>query len=395
MYGQQPMPGMYPQPAFGQVGYGEVGYGMPAYGQPGYGAAGYGQNPMAAYGQFPGFTPPTQSPDLAASFSMQYGAPTPMTQQAGARTYIGSIKSFDEDKGFGFIDCAEIRNESGKDVFLLRSKLNGASVRVGDKVSFTVEDSSKGIRADGVRLLDDPAAPCGAPPVAGAQMLPYGPCGFPYAAPPMGMSYGPCGMYPGLPVGPMTGRAPGTYLGSIKNFNSEKGFGFIDCEELRAVTGKDVLLLRTVLNGAKVEVGDRISFTVEDNNGKGYKAVTVQLLSGGSTGNDAQVSSADSLPQETFYGTIKTYDDTKGFGFIICEETRKIFSKDMFVLRSALKEQAGAAGDRVSFTVTMGDKGPMAANVIVNPPDAPSPSVGSYEPVRSAPEATHPRPAPY
>lgn len=61
-------------------------------------------------------------------------------------------------------------------------------------------------------------------------------------------------------------------------------------------------------------------------------------------------------------GIVKWFDATKGFGFIAPEDG----SKDVFVHHSAIKVDGYASldeGQRVSFEVEQGPKGPSAANV--------------------------------
>ncbi len=58
----------------------------------------------------------------------------------------GSIKFFNETKGFGFITP----DEGGKDVFVHKTGLK-EPVREGDKVSYEVEDSPKGPNAINVK----------------------------------------------------------------------------------------------------------------------------------------------------------------------------------------------------------------------------------------------------
>lgn len=61
-------------------------------------------------------------------------------------------------------------------------------------------------------------------------------------------------------------------------------------------------------------------------------------------------------------GTVKWFDASKGFGFITPEDG----SKDVFVHHSAIKTQGYAnlnEGQRVSYDIQQGPKGPSAANV--------------------------------
>lgn len=59
-------------------------------------------------------------------------------------------------------------------------------------------------------------------------------------------------------------------------------------------------------------------------------------------------------------GTIKWYDEAKGYGFIQTEE-----GKDIFMHRSGISQPYGGmeAGQRVSFETKEGDRGLIAINV--------------------------------
>jgi CspA family cold shock protein len=61
----------------------------------------------------------------------------------------GTVKFFNDDKGFGFITP----DDGGKDVFVHVNGLNGNSISEGDKVSYDVEEGQKVLNAVNVSVV--------------------------------------------------------------------------------------------------------------------------------------------------------------------------------------------------------------------------------------------------
>lgn len=61
----------------------------------------------------------------------------------------GTVKFFNESKGFGFIT----NEETGQDIFVHVSALNGVELRDGDKVEYEEEEGRKGMVAAQVQVI--------------------------------------------------------------------------------------------------------------------------------------------------------------------------------------------------------------------------------------------------
>ncbi len=61
----------------------------------------------------------------------------------------GTVKFFNETKGFGFV----VDDTSGQEIFLHVTGLNGAKVRENDRIEFDVVEGRKGLNAVNVKKI--------------------------------------------------------------------------------------------------------------------------------------------------------------------------------------------------------------------------------------------------
>ena len=61
----------------------------------------------------------------------------------------GTLKFFNDSKGFGFIT----NDDTGKDIFVHVSNLKGVQLRQGDSVEYTEEEGRKGKVAANVQVI--------------------------------------------------------------------------------------------------------------------------------------------------------------------------------------------------------------------------------------------------
>jgi cold shock protein len=63
----------------------------------------------------------------------------------------GTVKFFNESKGFGFI----VEDSSNRDIFVHITGLNGITIREKDRVAFEVIDGKKGLNAVKVKKIEE------------------------------------------------------------------------------------------------------------------------------------------------------------------------------------------------------------------------------------------------
>ena len=158
--------------------------------------------------------------------------------------------------------------------------------------------------------------------------------------------------------GGMPAQVVGQAKGTVKFFNSSKGFGFVQ----RADGGEDVFVHISAVERAGLEglaEGQELEFTLVDRGGK-ISASDLQI-----SGDPIPVEKREAAPQrqltgEKATGTVKFFNSMKGFGFI----TRDDGQPDAFVHISAV-ERSGLSGlnegDRVEFDIEVDRRGKYSA----------------------------------
>mmetsp|Transcript_28409 Transcript_28409/g.50534 ORF Transcript_28409/g.50534 Transcript_28409/m.50534 type:complete len:242 (-) Transcript_28409:150-875(-) len=71
----------------------------------------------------------------------------------------------------------------------------------------------------------------------------------------------------------------------------------------------------------------------------------------------ASAAAVTAAAQEEYVGTLKSLSSRNGYGFIECEETRKIFNRDVYIAESILPEGGKEKGTKICFTIGKNSKG--------------------------------------
>eukprot|EP00928_Gymnodinium_smaydae_P037568 TRINITY_DN26057_c0_g4_i1.p1 TRINITY_DN26057_c0_g4~~TRINITY_DN26057_c0_g4_i1.p1 ORF type:complete len:422 (-),score=78.09 TRINITY_DN26057_c0_g4_i1:165-1430(-) len=170
-------------------------------------------------------------------------------------------------------------------------------------------------------------------------------------------------------------------LGVIRSYSHATGFGFIVCRETSERLGRDVFIQRVEAEPIGATVGATVSFTVEINKDGKPKAKNVKLEAPGvkratpgernaeNTVNEIISQMTTQVLEKVYVGTIKSFSQSTGFGFITCDETFALFGRDCFLHQSNVN--GFGVGDQVAFRVNLDlDKATPQARDLKAPADA-------------------------
>ncbi|MBX7494464.1 cold-shock protein [Qipengyuania sp. 6B39] len=160
----------------------------------------------------------------------------------------------------------------------------------------------------------------------------------------------------------MPAQVVGTGKGTVKFFNGQKGFGFIQQD----TGGEDVFVHISAVERAGLEglaEGQELEFNLVDRGGK-VSAQDLQVVGDvipvQSRGGDREAAPRRELTGEKATGTVKFFNSMKGFGFL----TRDDGQPDAFVHISAV-ERSGLSGidegQRFEFDLEVDRRGKYSA----------------------------------
>lgn len=293
----------------------------------------------------------------------------------------GTIKSFNETTGYGFIACPELFELFGRDVFVGSKQSKGLTV--GSAVDFAVV-LNKDNHPQAFDINDPSEAAWGKGSGKGGDSWGKGAGKAQgkateeqaWAASYLAEMFGGIGMDTSKGWGKGKGKSKavnpadvmeelGEGFGTIKSFSMNNGYGFIDCPEMKEMGFQDVFVHHAQMGDFKV--GDSVIFTCFLNSkakaqGKDLRDGSAQAAAHAAANPGASTSRPTaSCPEEmiqdhlgTLEGQIKSFNDKSGYGFINCPEVVELGYKDVFLHYNQLGEFR--VGDTVKFTAFINKK---------------------------------------
>jgi len=270
----------------------------------------------------------------------------PPSKSLNERRSKGVVKSFNAEKGFGFVECEELNAVFGSDVFVHAKQIN--EFTPGTTVSFAVV-LNKDNRPQAYDIQHDP---------------------------PKGMGKGGCNPGSGGGTEYFKGCNPGKGAGgpgpSGGGGDPNHGWGGEDSPGFNASA---MLAMMSSVWGGKIGGGKG-----KDDGGKGKGCGGTQYAKGfggkdGPYGKSGPLVVRDDQILGKFMGSIKSFNPKSGYGFIECPDLKaQGHQKDVFLNHQQLGEfEVGAS---IQFTAFLNNKGCPQAKDLEDPWGAPKDSSG-------------------
>mmetsp|Transcript_81448 Transcript_81448/g.143840 ORF Transcript_81448/g.143840 Transcript_81448/m.143840 type:complete len:452 (+) Transcript_81448:93-1448(+) len=206
------------------------------------------------------------------------------------------------------------------------------------------------------------------------------------------------------------GECVAYYLGRLKTFNNKTGYGFLECKQCKKDWGGDVFIHK---NNIPIpwNIGQPVEFAVNCNNRGQPQAFDCNWLprlpqpqqqqalapaagpspppglpvaggagagyAGAPAAKKAEASQEVESNEPRRFGTVKSFSQTTGFGFVACEEIQQVYQRDVYLDKSNIP-QNWRVGQFVEFSVTFNNRSqpqakrvnwePVPLTVIAEPP---------------------------
>jgi len=149
-------------------------------------------------------------------------------------------------------------------------------------------------------------------------------------------------------LGGEAGASKEKLSGAIKSFNLDTGYGFISCARVQNLLACDVFFYKDELydiDPVKVSKGSPCTFWCRMGKNSKPQARVVRITEPAF----AKSAAVEDAELKWYVGKIKSFSKDKGYGFIECDETHRLYNYDVFLHFSKLRDFK--IGDWVRFKI--------------------------------------------
>jgi cold shock CspA family protein len=322
-----------------------------------------------------------------STVTMPVAQNVPATTAAPAvGAYCGVIKSFNDQRGFGWLSCPA----AGRDVFVHVNDLSRPEDRLllpfvpMTVLQFDIAHRPRGLSAVNVSVVHTPQASAALPTLdakdvaaARARRL----------ANPVASVSLPAQRTP-LPDVPPDQR----FRGTIVYYAATKGFGFVQSPQLPSKVYMHVYSVEKY-GAHELELGMPIEFSVREN-AKGKYASAIKVLRNVEGRPEALEECPYGIEMQAgrHRGTLRTYDPKRTLGWVTCGQTEVLMH--IYELRAHDAEDRLVDGLMLEFTIGIHGRGPTAYDIDIVEDLVAAPSPASAK-AQTLPSPTSPVRSPF